>query len=148
LFHPVHVTLTSIAYIPEGDCFKGFIRLYVDDFLLDCRLQGIKIDPVQLQSPDSVTLKAIGVYVDDKLSISINNGILKGDLKDIRISDNQIDIDVMFASKTVPEIITVKNLMMTGLYSDQSNMIILKVNTFEEGVKLTPELTEQTFKLN
>jgi hypothetical protein len=148
LFHPVHVTLTSIAYIPEEDRFEGFIRLYVDDLLLDCRLQGIEIDQGKLQQQDSVSLKAIEKYVNEKLSLSINDSIQEGDLKDINISDNQIDIDIMFASKNVPETITVRNLMMTGLYSDQSNMMILKVNTFEEGVKLTPEITEQTFKFN
>jgi hypothetical protein len=36
---------------------------------------------------------------------------------------------------------------MTGLYSDQSNMIIVRINDFEEGVKLTSDLTEQTFKI-
>jgi hypothetical protein len=148
LFHPVHVTLTSIAYIPEADCFEGFIRLYIDDFLLDCRLQGIEIDQEKLQQKDSVSLKSIEKYVNEKLSLSINNSILEGDLRDISISGNQIDLDIMFASKNVPETITVRNLMMTGLYSDQSNMMILKVNTFEEGVKLTPEITEQTFKFN
>ena len=36
---------------------------------------------------------------------------------------------------------------MTDLYADQSNMVIVKVNDFEEGVKLTSEITEQTFKI-
>jgi hypothetical protein len=148
LFHPVHVTLTSIAYIPGKDCFDGFIRLYLDDFLLDCGLQGIEINKTDLQLKDSVSLKSIEKYVNEKLKIGINNNILTGDLKNINISDNQIDIDIMFVCRNVPEIITVKNLMMTGIYSDQSNMIILKVNAFEEGIKLTSQITEQTFKLN
>ena len=46
-----------------------------------------------------------------------------------------------------PKTITVKNLIMTDLYSDQSNMIIVKDKDFEEGVKLTSEITEQTFKI-
>lgn len=148
LFHPVHVTLTSIAYIPESNCFKGFIRLYMDDFILDCRSRGIEIDQNNLQLPDSVTFMAVGKYVNEKLRLSVNDSILAGELKDISISDSQIDLNIMFANKNFPESITVKNLMMTGLYSDQANMIILTVNTFEEGVKLTPEITEQTFKFN
>jgi hypothetical protein len=39
-------------------------------------------------------------------------------------------------------------LIMTSLYNDQSNMIIVRVNDFEEGVKLTSEKTEQSFKIN
>jgi hypothetical protein len=41
----------------------------------------------------------------------------------------------------------VKNLIMTGLYNDQANMIIVKINDFEQGVKLTSEATEQTFQI-
>lgn len=37
---------------------------------------------------------------------------------------------------------------MTNLFNDQSILIIIKVADFEEGVKLTPELTKQTFKIN
>ena len=37
---------------------------------------------------------------------------------------------------------------MTSLYNDQANMIIVKVNDFEEGVKLTAEEPEKTFEIN
>jgi hypothetical protein len=36
---------------------------------------------------------------------------------------------------------------MTNIFDDQANMVILKVNDFEEGVKLTPEKTEMTFNI-
>ena len=39
-FHPVHVTLTSIDFIPERDSFKVFVRMYFDDFLLDSKVNG------------------------------------------------------------------------------------------------------------
>jgi len=44
--------------------------------------------------------------------------------------------------------ITIKNLVMTSLYNDQANMIIVRVNDFEQGVKLTAEETEKTFEIN
>jgi hypothetical protein len=36
---------------------------------------------------------------------------------------------------------------MTGLYGDMSNMILVKINDFEEGIKLTSDITEQSFKI-
>jgi hypothetical protein len=36
---------------------------------------------------------------------------------------------------------------MTGLYGDQANMIIVRADNFEEGVKLTSDITEQTFNI-
>jgi hypothetical protein len=47
-----------------------------------------------------------------------------------------------------PRTISVKSLIMTRLYGDMSNMILVRINNFEEGAKLTSELTEQTFKIN
>jgi|GEM_PF-2696112 len=41
----------------------------------------------------------------------------------------------------------VKNLIMTGLYGDMSNMILLKINDFEKGFRLTSDITEQTIKI-
>jgi hypothetical protein len=43
--------------------------------------------------------------------------------------------------------ISVKNLIMTRIYGDISNMILVKINDFEEGGKLTSDITEQTFKI-
>ena len=43
--------------------------------------------------------------------------------------------------------ITVKNLIMTGLYADMANMLIIRVHDFEKGVRMTPEETEQTFNI-
>jgi len=37
---------------------------------------------------------------------------------------------------------------MTSLYEDQSNMIIVRVKDFEEGIKLTSDKTEETFRIN
>ena len=36
---------------------------------------------------------------------------------------------------------------MTDLHNDQSNMLIVRINDFEEGIKMTSDLTEQTFKI-
>jgi hypothetical protein len=37
---------------------------------------------------------------------------------------------------------------MTSLYNDQTNMSIMKVNDFEQGVKFAADETEKTFKIN
>jgi hypothetical protein len=36
---------------------------------------------------------------------------------------------------------------MTDLYKDQLNMIIVRINDFEEGMKLTSDLKEHTFEI-
>lgn len=149
-FHPVHVTLTSIDYIPETNDFKGFVRVFLDDFLLDCQLFGYTVQQDKLISGNSEAIAALEKYLNGKLIIRVNDIVVKGKIVEVKVkaNDNELDIDISFENEKHPETIKVKSLIMTDLYKDHSNMVIVKVNDFEQGVKLTPELTEQTFKIN
>jgi hypothetical protein len=64
------------------------------------------------------------------------------------LSDNELRMNLVFGAAGKVNSITVKNLIMTSLYSDQANMIIVKVNDFEEGVRLTSLETEKRFEIN
>jgi len=145
LFHPVHVTLTSIDYIPEMDSFKVFVRMYFDDFLIDCKLIGEDIQNNDFSGDNSSSRDAMEKYLGEKIIIKVNEKLLSGKLQGMKLADNEISINLEYNTGKKPKTITVKNLIMTGLYGDQSNMIIVRVNDFEEGVKLTSDLTEQTF---
>ncbi|TAL60381.1 MAG: hypothetical protein EPN88_16060 [Bacteroidetes bacterium] len=148
LFHPVHVTLTSIDYIPEMGVFKVFVRMYFDDFMRDYKLTGGDIQSKDFSDKTTSSKDVMERYIDEKIKIKVNEKRLSGKLQDLDIVDNEISMNLEYKTGKKPKIITVKNLIMTDLYSDQSNMIIVKVNEFDEGVKLTTDLTEKTFKIN
>lgn len=147
LFHPVHVSITSIDYIPEADSFKVFIRMYYDDFLLDCKLAGKEIQDSEIIDGQVSSLDKVEEYIGEKVIILVNEEQLKGKIKDLNLADNEISMNLNYSSGTIPKTITVKNLLLTELYNDQVNMLIVRINDFEEGVKLTSDLTEQTFNL-
>lgn len=147
LFHPVHVTLTSIDYVPEMDSFKVFVRMYFDDFLRDNKLNGKEIQNKDFSIDNSSSRDVMEKYLGEKIIIKVNEKQLSGKLRDIKLADNEISMNLEYNAGKKPKTITVKNLIMTGLYSDQSNMIIVKISDFEEGVKLTADKTEQTFKI-
>jgi hypothetical protein len=147
LFHPVHVTITSIDYIPEISSLKVFVRMYFDDFLRDCKLNGEDVQNIDFTSYNSSSKDIMEKYFKDKLLIKINNVQLSGKLKDMSLIDNEISTNLEYLARKKPKVISVKNLILTGLYSDQSNMIIVRIKNFEEGFKLSPELTEQTYKI-
>jgi hypothetical protein len=144
----VHVSLTSIDYVPETRDFSVFVRMYFDDFLLDSRLSGYDIKQDKLLDHDSGSRQLLERYLNDKLIIKVNDKVLTGELKDIDIADNEFNINYSLNSSVKPRNITVRNLIMTKLYGDQENMIILRVSDFEQGVKLTTDLTEQSFNVN
>jgi hypothetical protein len=146
-FHPVHVTLTSIDYVPEMDSFKVFVRMYFDDFLSDYKINGGNIQNQDFRENNSASRDVMEEYLGEMIIIKVNENQLTGKISDMNNADNEISMNLVYKTKNKPKTINVKNLIMTRLYSDQSNMIIVKVNDFEEGVKLTSDITEQTFKV-
>lgn len=147
-FHPVHVTLTSLDYIPEQNAFRGFVRLYMDDFLLDSGKEGFAVVQGMLEKKDPAAIREFERYLNAKLIISVNGKQVRGSISEMKIEGNEVDVDIAYEKGKYPETVIVKNLIMAGLYSDQSNMFIIKVADFEQGIKFTPDLTEQTFKIN
>lgn len=147
-YHPVHVTFTSVHYITETNDIKVFTKIHFDDFLLDCNLDGSTLIKDNFSSMKPAEVKITESYIREKLIIDVNGSPLHLVVQNMKVDNNELTINIASTNSTRPGMLKVKNLMMTDLFNDQSNFIIVKVADFEEGVKLTPELTEQTFKIN
>ena len=145
--HPVHVTLTSIDYVPEIDSFRVFVRMYFDDFLRDYKLGGTEIMDKDFSATDLSYINKMQNYLAEKVIIKVNEKQLSGRIQNMNLTDNEISMNLEFGAIKRPRTISVKSLIMTRLYGDMSNMILVKINDFEEGVKLTSDITEQTFKI-
>jgi hypothetical protein len=146
--HPVHVSLLSIDYAPDKELFNVFLRIYFDDFLLDSGIKTEDQKKLDFSESNSFTKEIIGNYVNDKIRIIINKRQISAELENIDLSDNELRMNLFLRSISKVNTITIKNLVMTSLYNDQANMIIVRVNDFEQGVKLTAEETEKTFEIN
>jgi hypothetical protein len=145
-FHPVHVTLTSIDQDKGSDSLKVFVKMYYDDFLLDYYLFDSGNDSIRLIPPEQlIPAGLVNKYIVEKVTIIVNNKELNGKLLKLDLIDNEVMVNLLYISARKPKVMTVRNLIMTELYADQANMMIIRVNDFEEGVKLTPEIREQTF---
>jgi hypothetical protein len=143
--HPVHVSILSIDYTPENDSFKVFIKMYFDDFLLDYRLSGGNRQEPEIATEMPASKDRIVMYLNDRVTIYVNDRQVSGRISDYEITDGEIILNLIYGKAGKTNSITVKNSIMTRLYSDQTNMVLLRVNDFEEGIKLTSEKTEQTF---
>lgn len=146
--HPVHVSLLSIDYMPDQKKFKVFLRIYFDDFLLDSGIKSADQKNLDFSGGTLFTREILAKYVNEKIKISVNKRQITAELGDMALSENELRMNLFFNSSGKINSIAVKNLIMTSLYSDQANMIIVKVNDFEEGVKLTSEEPEKTFEIN
>jgi hypothetical protein len=145
--HPVHVSLTSVDYNNEKGMFDVFMRLYYDDFVLDST-GSPDVAAVLPQNADTVNLrKEMEIYLGSKFNIFADNRELRGQIGRIRISDNEISMNLEYELKRSPSRVLVRNTIMTTLYSDMANMLILRVGAYEKAVKLTPENTEAEFNI-
>jgi hypothetical protein len=146
--HPVHVSLMSIDYVPDQEMFKVFLRIYYDDFLLDSGIGTADQKNLDFSSNNSFTKEVLANYVNDRIRISVNKSRIPAKLEEMNLSENELRMNLFYSPAKKVSSITVKNLIMTSLYGDQANMIIVKVNDFEEGVKLTADEPEKTFEIN
>jgi len=147
LAHPLHVTLLSVEYSEKSDSFNVFLKIYADDFMLDYRLltgDTTKIDFVSKRETAETLMRK---YLDEKVQIFAEGKKLDGKLLTLNSADGELKMDLIFNNKKKSKNYLVKNLIMTDLYKDQSNLLIFRYGDYEEAIKLTAEKMEQNFKV-
>ena len=145
IFHPVHVTLTTIDQVQGSDSMKVFYRGYYDDFLRDYKLYDPDINYQKIAIDQSFPVDLANKYFNDKVHIYVNNKLLTGKVTTVTILDNEIFLNLIYRSEKDPKKVKIRNRVLTGLYSDQTNMIFINVNKNEEAMRLTPEHDMETW---
>ena len=144
IMHPGHVTMTSIDYVQGTDSLKVSCRMEFEDFLKDLQTIDDDRNLRRLFSKQPFPSDLINQYFNSKVFIYVNNKLLIGKLLSANITDNEINLNLIYRSGKKPKSITVRNMILTGWYSDQTNLMIIRINNFEKGIKLTPEHNEET----
>jgi hypothetical protein len=142
--NPGHVTMTSIEYISGTDSLKVSCRMDFDDFLKDLQTIDDDRNLYRLFNKQPFPSDLINQYFNSKVFIYVNNNLLIGKLLSSDITDRDINLNLIYRSAKKPKLITVRNLILTGWYSDQNNLMIIRIKKFEKGIKLTPDHNEET----
>ena len=148
LLQPGPVTMTGIDYIAGTDSLKVTVRLDYDLFLRDYQ-QTVNddIDLKVLRNYDPFPADMANNYINSKIAIIINRKHLIGKLLKTRVKDNDITLSILYRQPQKIKSITVRNNILTGLFSDVENMVIIKINKLEKGIMFTQENNEVTFNL-
>lgn len=142
--HPGHVTMTSLDFVQGTDSLEVSCRMEFDDFLKDLQTIDDDRNLRRLFSKQPFPKDLINQYFNSKVFIYVNNNLLVGKLLSSDMSDEDINLNLIYRSGKKPKFITVRNIILAGWYSDQTNLMIIRVNNFEKGIKLTPEHNEET----
>ena len=141
---PVHVTMTSIDYVQGTDSLKVSCRMEFEDFLKDLQTIDDDRNLRRLFNNQPFPSDLINQYFNSKVFIYVNDKLLIGKLLSAILVDNDINLHLIYRLSKKPKSITVRNMILTGWYSDQTNLMIIRINNFENGIKLTPGHTEET----
>ena len=124
---------------------KVFFRMYHDDFLRDYKLFDPDGNLEKTPATQSFPIDLITKYFNDKVHIYINNKLLTGKVLTVTIQDYEIFLNLVYRSVKDPKKIKIRNQVLTRLYSDQTNMIFIKINKNEQAMSLTPEHDKETW---
>ena len=145
LMQSSHVTMTSIDYVQGTDSLKVTCRMDFRDFLKDLQTIDDDRNLNRIFSRQPFPDDLINQYFNSKVFIYINGKLLIGKLLSADLNDDDINLNLIYRTSKKPKNITIRNLILTGWYSDQTNLMIIRANKFEKGIKLTPEHYEETF---
>jgi hypothetical protein len=144
LIHPGHGTMTSIDFIKGTDSLKVSCRMEFDDFLKDIQTIDDDRNLKLYFSKQPFPADMINQYFNSKVFIYVNNKLLIGKLLSSNITDNEICLNLFYRLSKQPKSITVRNMILVGWYSDQTNLMIIRISNLEKGIKMTPEHNEET----
>jgi hypothetical protein len=142
--HPGHVTMTSIDYVQGSDSLKVSCSMEFEDFLKDLQTIDDDRNLRRLFNKQPFPSDLINQYFNSKVFIYVNDKLLIGKLLSAILVDNDINLHLIYRLSKKPKRVTVRNIILTGWYSDQTNLMIIRINNFENGIKLTPGHTEET----
>ena len=129
---------------PSDSFIKVSCRMDFDDFLKDLQTIDDDRNLYRLFNKQPFPSDLINQYFNSKVFIYVNSNLLIGKLLDVNLSDNEFVLNLIYKSEKKPKNITVRNIILTSWYSDQTNLIIIRINNFEKGIKLTTEHNEET----
>ena len=145
-FQQMPVTFTGIEYIQGTDSLKVSIRLNYELFLRDYQ-QTIfdDLDLEVLRSFQPFPSDLANNYINSKINIYDDKKLIIGKLLKMEENDRDVRFSILYRVEKKLKSITVRNTILTGLYSNVENLTIIRSRNYESEIKLTPEHNEETF---
>jgi len=140
------VTFTGIEYIQGTDSLKVSVRINYELFLRDYQ-QTIfdDLDLEVLRSFQPFPSDLANNYINSKINIYNNKKLIIGKLLKMEENDRDVRFSILYRVEKKMKSITVRNSILTGLYSNVVNLTIVRSRNYESEIRLTPEHNEETF---
>ncbi len=147
LFHPVHVSMVSMEYVPEEKGYRLTVRMYSDDLLLDMvNTVDVKEEDITdhvYTGPEDIYEK----YINKKLRFTINGKEQQAGLFETEKLEIETIMRLFLKHEGDIETVDIINNILTDIYPDQVNLFIYKDTGNEQAYRFTVGYTEEKLKL-
>ena len=138
--HPLHVSLTSIAFNTGNNEVSIIYKFYTDDFsLLFYHLYEKTVNPEKDKpfAPGELTL--INNYISQSFHLVSGNDTLTLDFLRKEQEDEFVWLYYtgVFDESNPQEMIVLSNKLLLDLYDDQTNLVIVTLGNVEKGFSFT-----------
>ena len=137
--HPVHISVTNITL--SGKIFTVQTKMFKNDFE-DAIAKCLKhtINTAQLSKQD---IKAIEKYMQTHLYFIVNSKSSNNyKIDKIKFDDTSVYLSFKLKIPQPDGSIILHNSLLTGLFTDQKNLVIIKMKDYEKGFTFTAKNTE------
>ena len=134
VFHPVHVSVTSMEYDKGEKIFLVSFKVFTDDFeTIIERKYGVDLnlgEDNELKNMDEYCNR----YFRESFSFIINGEELAEPVfLEKKMNDIAVWLYYRYPTSGNIEKVEIKNIIMLDMFRDQSNLLIFKYNDFEKG---------------
>jgi hypothetical protein len=140
------VTFTGIEYINGTDSLKVSVRMSHELFVRDYQqsvFDDLDLEDLRTYKPFPSDLA--NNYINSKLLIEANGKTLVGKLLNMTDDGRDTRFSLLYRVNKKLRSLTIRNTILTGLYSDVENLTIIKTADFETQVRFTPGNDVKTF---
>lgn len=147
LMHPVHVSMSSMEYIPQDNGYRITVRMYSDDLLLDLltlyELSEEDIADHVYTGPDDIYED----YINEKVKIKINGRQYTARLLGTERLELETIMRLFLDCDGEIHTVEVTNTILTAIYLDQVNLFIYKDEENEMPFRFTPVYSAEKLTL-
>lgn len=136
LMHPLHVSVTEIAFDAQEKELEVVLRVFTDDLELAIR-DAKKDENVNLLKPENTTVdKLVWEYLEPRFKVFVN-----GRAQTPKYLGHEKDGDVfIFYIQVQPvenlQTVSITNSILTELYDDQANLVNITLNDKTKSLRL------------
>ena len=148
LFHPVHVSLTNIEYNDTKKSYEITLKFFKDDFNKILEKKFNTSINLHDSSSSPAEEKMVAEYINNHLKISaLKNKIISKYIVNKQVAKYSVWYYLQIPDRKLPKKIKIVNTLMLDLYSDQTNLVIVKVGEKEWSQMYSKSDTEFEFSI-